>query len=316
MDRLRAALLAFLAVGVASGSAAAADRIRAGTPEPTAFVFSALDVAIDGGFFKKYDLDVTRIDFAGGAKLHQAMASGDLDMIIGTGSDMLFLARGAPERAVAAYGNDLLSLSVLVRAEDGPKTMDGLKGKTFGTTTTGSFTSWIARQLATRHGWGPDGVKLAYLGNMNGLIAGLLAKNVDAIIGPTAAGLRLQSEGRVRIIERAGDEITDFIADMIYASAPMMQDHPDEVRRFLKGWFDAVAFMKTHKADTLRMTEKATHLPDDIAAKIYDVEMPTFFSDGHFDRKKFAVVKQSLIDLGLVKEMPPDDKLITEAFLP
>jgi ABC-type nitrate/sulfonate/bicarbonate transport system substrate-binding protein len=316
MSPLRAALLPLIAALIAVGPAVAADKIRAGTPEPTAFVFSALDVGIDGGFFKKYDLDVTRIDFAGGAKLHQAVASGDLDMIVGTGSDMLFLARGAPERGVAAYGNDLLSLSVLVRAEDGPKSMDGLKGKTFGTTTTGSFTSWIARQLATRRGWGPDGIQLAYLGNMSGIIAGLMAKNVDAIIGTTAAGLKLQSEGRVRILVRAGDEITDFIADIIYASGPMMQNHPDQVRRFLKGWFDTIAYMKTHKAETIRMTQKDTRLPDDIAAKIYDAEMPTFFDDGHFDRKKLAVVKQSLIDLGLVKEMPADDKLITEAFLP
>ncbi len=316
MSARRMALFALLAAALASGPAAAADKIRAGTPEPTAFVFSALDVAIDGGYFKKYDLDVTRIDFAGGAKLHQAMASGDLDIIVGTGSDMLFLARGAPERAVAAYGNDLSSLSVIVRAEDGPKTVDGLKGKTFGTTTTGSFTSWIARQVAVRHGWGPDGIQLAYLGQMSGIVAGLMAKNVDAIIGTTAAGLKLEGEGRARILVRAGDEITDFIADIIYASGPMMQDHPDEVKRFLKGWFDTIAFMKTHKAETIRMTQKDTQLPDDIAARIYDAEMPTFFDDGHFDRKKLAVVKQSLIDLGLVTEMPPDDKLITETFLP
>lgn len=316
MSPFRAALLALFTAVIASGPAAAADKIRAGTPEPTAFVFAALDVGIDGGFFKKYDLDVTRLDFAGGAKLHQAVASGDLDIIVGTGSDMLFLARGAPEKAVAAYGNDLFSLSVLVRAEDGPKSMDGLKGKTFGTTTTGSFTSWIARQLSVRHGWGPDGIQLAYLGQMSGLIAGLMAKNVDAIIGTTAAGLQLEAEGRARIIVRAGDEITDFIADMIYASGPLMKEHPDQVRRFLKGWFDTIAFMKANKAEAIRMTQKDTHLPDDIASKIYDAEMATFFSDGHFDRKKLAVVKQSLIDLGLVKEMPPDDALITESFLP
>ncbi len=44
--------------------------------------------------------------------------------------------------------------------------------------------------------------------------------------------------------------------------------------------------------------------------------MPTFFSDGHFDRKKFAVVKQSLVDRGQTDKPPPDDQLITEEFLP
>ncbi|HUZ75913.1 MAG TPA: ABC transporter substrate-binding protein [Stellaceae bacterium] len=301
---------------IMTGTAAAAAKIRAGTPEPTAFVFSALDVGIEGGFFKKYGLDVERIDFAGGAKLHQAMTAGDLDMIVGTGSDMLFLARGAPEKAVAAYGNDLRSLSLIVLKDSPIKSLADLKGKTIGVTTTASFTSWIARQLSIHEGWGPNGVKVASLGNMSGIVAGMMAKNVDAIIGTTAAGLKLESEGRARIIVTAGDVITDFIADMIYTSDAMMQHHPDQVRGFLRGWFDTIAFMKTHKAETIRMTQKDTHLPDAIAARIYDAEMPTFFSDGHFDRKKLAAVKQSLVDLGLVKKMPPDSKLITEAYLP
>ena len=308
--------LALAVVLVMTGAAAAADKIRAGTPEPTAFVFSALTVGIDGGFFKKYGLDVERIDFAGGAKLHQAVASGDLDMVVGTGSDMLFLARGAPEKAVAAYGNDLRSLSLIVLKDSPIKSLADIKGKTIGVTTAASFTSWIARQLSIHQGFGPNGVKVASLGNMSGIVAGLVAKNVDAIMGTTAVGLTLESQGRARIIVTAGDEITDFIADMIYASDAMMQHRPADVRGFLRGWFDTIAFMKTHKAETIRMTQKETHLPDAIAARIYDAEMPTFFDNGHFDRKKFAAVKQSLVDLGLVKKMPPDHDLITEAYLP
>ncbi len=61
--------------------------------------------------------------------------------------------------------------------------------------------------------------------------------------------------------------ITDFIADMIYASDAMMQHHPDQVRAFLRGWFDTIAFMKTHKAETIRMSQQDTRLPDAIAAQ-------------------------------------------------
>ncbi len=205
---------------------------------------------------------------------------------------------------------------MVVRAEDGAHSFAGFKGKTIGTTTTGSFTTWIARQLSILQGWGPDGVKIANLGAQSGMVAGLMAKNVDAIIGTTSGGLLLQSEGRARIVMKAGDAITDFIADMLYASAPLMQQHPDQLRRFLRGWFDAIAFMKKNKAETIRLTQKDTHLPDAIAGQIYDAEMPTFFDNGHFDRKKLAVVKQSLVDLGLIDKPPPDDALVTEAYLP
>ncbi len=308
-------LLPILLVLIAT-SAAAADKLRVGTPEPTAFVFSVLDVGIGGGFFKKYGLDVERIDFAGGAKLHQAMASGDLDMIVGTGSDLLFLSRGVKEKAVAAYANDLSSLALIVRADSPVQRVADLKGKTVGVTTTGSFTSWIARRLAVMDGLQADDIKLAYLGAQSGLVAGLMAKDVDAIIGTSAGGLTLQSQGRARIIVRAGDKITDFIADMLFASDAMMQNHPQEVRGFIRGWFDTIAWMKKNKADAVRVTQKDTHLPDAIASAIYDAEMPTFFDDGHFDRKKLAAVKQSLVELGLVPHPPPDDALITEAYLP
>ena len=43
--------------------------------------------------------------------------------------------------------------------------------------------------------------------------------------------------------------------------------------------------------------------------------MPTFFTDGHFDRKKLAAVQQSLVDLKLIDHAVPDDQLITEKFL-
>ena len=103
---------------------------------------------------------------------------------------------------------------------------------------------------------------------------------------------------------------------MLFASDAMMQNHPQEVRGFIRGWFDTIAWMKKNKAEAVRATQKDTHLPDPIASAIYDAEMPTFFDDGHFDRKKLAAVKQSLVELGLVPHPPPDDALITEAYLP
>jgi ABC-type nitrate/sulfonate/bicarbonate transport system substrate-binding protein len=151
---------------------------------------------------------------------------------------------------------------------------------------------------------------------MNGIVAGLLAKNVDGIVGPSSRSLQLEGEGKVHILANAGVEITNFIANIIYASEPMMNERPEELRKFLRAWFETVRYMKDHKAETVRITQKATQLPDDIAAKGYDLEMPTFFTDGHFDRKKLAAVQQSLIDLKLIESAAPEDKLITEKFLP
>ena len=307
--------VAAIALAFSAGLSQAEEKIRVGTPEPSGFSFSVPNVGNAVGIFKKYGLDVERIDFAGGAKMHQAMDAGALDVITGTGSDILFLTKGAPEKGVAAYANDLAALSLVVNADGPIRKIEDLKGKTIGTSTTGSFTSWVAKTILGQHGIGPNDFKLAYLGTMNGIVAGLLTNNVDGIVGPTSRSLQLEGEGKVRILANAGSEIQNFIANIIYASDPMMNQHPDTLRKFLRGFFETVRYMKDHKAETVKITQKATKLPDDIAAKGYDLEMPTFFTDGHFDRKKLAAVQQSLVDLKLIDHAYSDDQLITEKFL-
>lgn len=307
--------IAAIALACSAGLSQADEKVRIGTPEPTGFSFSVPDVGNAVGIFKKYGLDVERIDFAGGAKMHQAMDAGALDVISGTGSDILFLTKGAPEKGVAAYANDLAALSLVVRADDPVKRIEDLKGKTIAVSTTGSFTSWIAKTILGQHGITPDQFTFAYLGSMNGIVAGLLTKNVDAIIGPSSRSLQLEEDGKVRILANAGKEITNFIANIVYASDTMMTQRPDTLKKFLAAYFETIRYMKAHKAETIKATQPATQLSDDIASKGYDMEMPTFFTDGHFDRKKLAAVQQSLVDLKLIDHAVPDDTIITEKFL-
>ncbi len=65
---------------------------------------------------------------------------------------------------------------------------------------------------------------------------------------------------------------------MLFASDTMIRDRPDDVRRFLRAWFETIAFMKSDKAAALRLTQKDTQLPPDIAGRIYDEEMPSLRS--------------------------------------
>jgi NitT/TauT family transport system substrate-binding protein len=308
--------VAAIALVSAAGLAQADEKVRVGTPESTGFSFSVVDVGNAVGIFQKAGLEVERDDFAGGAKMHQAMDAGALDVITGTGSDILFLTKGAPEKGVAAYANDLAALSLVINADDTRiKKIEDLKGKTIAVSTTGSFTSWVAKTIMGQHGVAPDQFNFAYLGTMSGIVAGLLTKNVDGIIGPSSRSLQLEGEGKVKILANAGQEITNFIANIVYASDTMMKDHPETLRKFLAGYFETIRYMKDHKAETVKITQPATKLPDDIASKGYDLEMPTFFTDGHFDRKKLAAVQQSLVDLKLIERAVPDDQIITEKFL-
>ena len=56
-------------------------------------------------------------------------------------------------------------------------------------------------------------------------------------------------------------------------------------------------------------------MPDDLASKVYDTELPTFSTDGRFDPVAMEAVKQALIDLGQLKEKPENAAVLTEEFL-
>ena len=58
-------------------------------------------------------LAIERIDLEGGAKLHQAMVAGSIDVALGGGTDLAFLAKGSPEKAVAVLGTSPANFAIL-----------------------------------------------------------------------------------------------------------------------------------------------------------------------------------------------------------
>ena len=153
------------------------------------------------------------------------------------------------------------------------------------------------------------------MGSADGTRSALIAGNIDALVGSLEGGLTLEAADRGRVLFTFGDFVKPFITHAIYARNALIASNPDAVRRFLKGWYQTVAFAKSHKADTLRITHPLLNLPESVASKAYDVEMPMFPTDGHYDPKALAVVVKSLVDTGQMDAKTDVKTLITEQFL-
>ena len=65
------------------------------------FGYVPLDVGMKYGLFAKQGLEIEEIVFTGGAKLTQALTAGALDIALSGGAEMAFIAKGAPEIAIA-----------------------------------------------------------------------------------------------------------------------------------------------------------------------------------------------------------------------
>jgi NitT/TauT family transport system substrate-binding protein len=306
-----------LAACLAATSTLAAERLLVGKPDAKGFNFSPLEVGIRTGIFERSGFDIETVTLAGGAKLHQAMIAGSLDIGLGSGPDLSFIAQGATEKGVAAMAGPPLNMAVVVRPDSGIAQIADLKGRRIGITTVGSLTSWLATELSRRQGWsGEDALKPVALGNFQGTSAALIAKTVDVIVGNREGSMIFETEGRARILMTFGSVVPHFLTHVIFATDAMMAQRPDSIRRFLKGWFETIAWMRANRDEAIALSRIVTDLPPDIAAHAYDEGMAIFLDDGHFDPDAVEVIKRAIIETGMVAALPPNDRLFTEAFLP
>src|SRR2546430_3502781 len=318
ITRSSIALAAGLAVAVIQAllvsQAGAGEKLRVGKAVPEAFSFVPLDAGMRHGLCARHGLEIESIAFAGEARMQQAMASDSLDIALGSGPAMAFIAKGAPIKGVAAMAGPPLLLAIVVRP-DGPQTAADLKGKTVSVSTAGSLTYWLVSETARRHGWGPNGITIAPMGAMPGQIAALKRGDIDGTIMDIGNAFDLEKKGEARILVRFTD-IKDFHIHVIFATDKAIAGKPEIVRNFLKGWFETIAFMRSHKADTVKVAKEVMEKDEDISGRVYDELMPMFSNTGRFDKAALATLSKSYVELKLLPSEPDMSKLYTEAFLP
>jgi NitT/TauT family transport system substrate-binding protein len=308
------AALAFV-LGVAAGPAGAAETLRVGKAVAEAFSFVPLDIGMRKGFFKQNGIEVEEVTFAGDAKMQQAMASDSLDIALGSGPAMAFIAKGSPVKGVAAMAGAPLLLTIVV-LPDGPKTVADLKGKKVSVSTVGSLTYWLVSETSRQEGWGPNGINIAPMGATAPQIAALERRDIDGMVTDISTALELQKVGKARILMRFGQLVKDFHIHVIFATDKLIASKPDAIRGFLKGWFQTIAFMRANKAETVDIAKEVMSKDADITSQTYDELMPMFSDDGRFNPKALDMLAQSYVELKVLPQAPDPKTLYTEEFLP
>jgi NitT/TauT family transport system substrate-binding protein len=301
---------------VALGTAAQAEPLRVGKPQGEIFSFVPLDVGIEEGIFKKHGIEVQEFDLGGAAKLQQALTAEAIDIGLGSGPALSFIAKGGPQLGIASMAGPPLVLTLIV-AKDGPvTTVADLKGKTISISSPGGVLEWMVRQLSQRQGWGNDGINMIGLGTDSAQIAALRTAQVAGMPMDVGVASKLEDEGVARILVRFGDIAPTFIMHVIFATDDAVEKRPDDLRRFLAGWFETIRFMNTNKAEAVRIGASVMHLSPETAGRVYDAAMAMFSETGRFDPKATAILAKSFVELKMLPAEPDMTKLYTEEFLP
>jgi sulfonate transport system substrate-binding protein len=232
---------AALALASAAGSASANDKLSVGKSFPTSFAFVPLNIGVDAGIMSKNGLDVTIQGFEGAAKLQQAMTAGQVDIGLGSGTDMAFVAKGVPEKAVAAMAGPPLAYGVFAGKGTGIDTVKDLKGKRVAVASRNSLVFWLTRHLSDKLGWGLEGINIVYVSGGNAAnIAALRTNQVDALTSGIDVGYTYEKQGLGKVIANHGEYIKTYVTHAIFASNEMIEKRPEVVTRFLKAWFETI----------------------------------------------------------------------------
>jgi NitT/TauT family transport system substrate-binding protein len=313
MHSIKVLLIASALIG---GVAHASDRVRVGKSQGSAWTFLPLDIGVEQGLFARQGIDVEISDLAGDAKLQQAFAAGGIDFGLGSGPGMAFAAKGSPVIAVAAFAGPPRNISAIVLHNSNIQNIADLKGKTIAVSTTGSLSDWLAKQMAIQEGWGQDGIRAAPLGAIPTSIAALKTRQVDAVVLATEAGFRLEEQKEGHVLATLDRYAPNFITHVVFAQKSLVQSNPGLVTRFLRGFFDAIAFIKTHKEETSRLAERVLLMSPTLARRVYDLEAGMFLDDGRFDPPAVATLKQSFLEMKTLRSEPADAELFTTQFVP
>ena len=314
--RAAAAALALACVMIGARAAAADEVLKVGKSVPQAFGFTPLNVGVEEGIFKKHGVEVQIVDFGGAPRLAQGLISNAVDMGLGSGPDMANEVKGAPIKAVGAAAGAPMELTIVVGTKSGISTIADLKGRGVAVSQVGSLTGWLVQSFAAGQGWGRDGIKLVIMNPMSEVLAQLISNGVDGITVDLSTALKLQNDGRGKLLVKFGDTIKDFHLYVIFATDDLIQKRPQAVRGFLAGWYETIAWMKANKSQAVAIAAKVQNVDPAIVAGTYDLMMPVFSTDGRFNDKALATLARSFVELGLLPQEPDMKTLYTEQFLP
>lgn len=311
-----AAGLSILAVAGMASSTRAAESIKVGKAVPGSFSFIPLDVGIKAGIFAKHGLKIQIVAFQGSGKLQQAIASKSIDIALGAGPEFQAAAKGSPSLAVAEIVDAPRAL-VLVAMPNGPSKLADLKGKKIGISGRRSLTDWLAGEIATKMGWPQSSIQRVALGAEAGNIAALKAGQIDAAVVDVGVANLLVSKKQGKIVASFGDIVgKNFITHIIEVNKEYPKKHAKIITAFISGWFESVAYMKAHKAESVKIAAPVMGVPEPVAAATYDQVMSMFTSKGTFQKAGLERLNQSFVDIGSLPAKVDLSKYYTEAYLP
>lgn len=243
-------MVAALLGGIAPASFAAAGPLRIGVPVWVGWM--PWWVAKEKGLFKKNGVAVELRNFAVQGDAVQALAGGKLDGASVATNDILTVNAGGAKASVVLLHDESAGADMLVtRGVDDPKR---LKGQRIAVEV-GGVSHFFLDKLLALHGLRETDVTVV---NMTAADAGAAFASgaINAAVTWEPFGTQAVKAGGRRLL--TSKDTPGAIVDVLGVRNEVLKQRPDQVRRLLKSWFDALDYVAQHRAEAFAIMARAS----------------------------------------------------------
>ena len=236
-----------------------------------------LTIAEQMGYFKAEGLDVTIVDFAGGAKALQAVVGGSADVVSGAFEHTVNMQfKGQPMRAFVWQGTTpQIVLGVSPKTLPNFKSIADLKGKKVGVSAPGSSTNVVVNFLLAKAGLKPSDVSIVGVGTGSGAVAAMRSGQIDAMSNLDPVITLLMRSGDLKIVSdtRLPAESEKVFggpmpAGCLYAPQPFIDKNPNTVQALTNAMVRASKWIQTAGAAEIIKAVPESYLLGDRAVYI------------------------------------------------
>ena len=252
-----------------------------------------LTIAEQLGYFKAEGLEVTIVDFAGGARALQAVGGGSADVVSGAFEHTVNMQfKGQPMRAFVLQGRaPMIVLGVNPKTMPNYRTTADLKGKKIGVTAPGSSTNVMVNFILAKAGLKPGDVSIIGVGAAQGAVAAMRSGQIDAISNLDPVITLLARSGDLKIVSDTrivaeSDKVFGgpMPAGCLYAPQPFIDRNPATTQALTNAmvranqWIQAAGPSEVIKTvpESYLLGDRAVYIDAFLAAK------PALSPDGMF----------------------------------
>jgi NitT/TauT family transport system substrate-binding protein len=263
--------------------------------------------AVDGGYFKKYGLDVKPLVMSGSSTAISAMLSGEVAFITIAGSGVIN-AHLAGRDAVMIAGTVNYAPYELVASKE-IKTIEGLKGKKLGIARFGGSADFLARWGLEKYGLTPgkDVVILQTGGNPERLAA-VSQGAIQATLLEQSFAYRAKKEGLHTLIDYSTIGL-DYQHSGIGTTKSFIEKNRDLTTRFLEALIEGIHRLKTDRAFAMKVIERHLRLSDPETLEVaYKYNVPSLPSMPYVNLKGLKFLIDTLAESNpKAKNLKPEE---------